>query len=291
MSFGIALAGGGVRGAAHVGVLKALEEAGLRPSSIAGASAGSIVASLYALGFEPDYLWDLALELQKHGSYLIDPDYYHMFGTIARFITRKPSCMTGLLKGKRFEALFHHLTNGKTIRDTLIKTVIPSVDLHSGDTIAFTSDMSHVIPLPNVQWKFKGELSRIVHASCAVPAVFRPVCWGDMDLVDGGVTDVLPVNLLKATGETTVLAVDLDRQTTEQCPMNIIDVAYRSLDIMENALKDCTIQGEKYLLLPDLPEHSGLLNFSSIQACMEAGYEAAKSHMEEIKAFVQRKQA
>jgi NTE family protein len=90
MSFGIALAGGGVRGAAHVGVLRALQENGLFPASIAGTSAGSVVAGLYAAGVTPGEMVGLVKYLSRTGYLLIDPDYTGILKAILQFLTNRP---------------------------------------------------------------------------------------------------------------------------------------------------------------------------------------------------------
>ncbi len=285
MSFGIALAGGGARGAAHVGVLLALEEDGLCPQSIAGTSAGSIVAGLYATGISPQQLKKIVINMSATGIYYLDLDLLGIIKAIPQFIVNHKIDLNGLIKGDRLERFLSEQTNGKSIRDTSVRTIIPAVDINSGDTIAYTNSLANVNAIDRVKWKTNILMSEAIRASCAVPAVFKPKLIDDMCLVDGGVTDVLPVDLLLATGEYNVLAVDVAENYTMPKSQNLIEISSHSLSIMSTRLKECHSHGEKLLLTPSLPKQSGLLTLEQMVACMDAGYEAAKVHMPAIKAI------
>ena len=180
MSFGIALAGGGARGAAHVGVLLALEEDGLCPQSIAGTSAGSIVAGLYATGISPQQLKEIVINMSATGIYYLDLDLLGIIKAIPQFIVNHKIDLNGLIKGDRLERFLSEQTNGKSIRDTSIRTIIPAVDINSGDTIAYTNSLANVSSIDRVEWKTNILMSEAIRASCAVPAVFKPKLIDDM---------------------------------------------------------------------------------------------------------------
>lgn len=283
MEYGIALAGGGARGAAHVGVLMALEEAGLCPAAIAGASAGAIVAGLYASGVGPSVLKNLVLDLAIHGSRLIDPDYGGIIKSVLQFIIRRPVSVQGLLKGKKLEQYLCSLTGGKGMRNTRIPVIIPAVDLYTGKTIAFTDCVRCVRPVRDVEWRTDVLLCEAMRASAAVPAVFRPKSIDDMRLVDGGLTDNLPVDLLLAYGVHRVLAIDVSEEYEAPEYNNIIETASHSLTILTTRLRDHMVKGEKLLLKPALPREAGLLTFENMAACMEAGYRAASEQLDTIR--------
>ncbi len=99
MSFGMAFAGGGTRGAAHVGVLMALEENGLRPDAVSGASAGGIVAGLYAAGFAAKELHEVVEELSKKGMLLVDPAYGDILLALGQFLAVGPCPCPAFSKG------------------------------------------------------------------------------------------------------------------------------------------------------------------------------------------------
>jgi NTE family protein len=283
MSFGIALSGGGTRGAAHVGVLCALEEAGLLPSSVAGTSAGSIVGGLYALGMSPHEMKDKVTQLMKSGDALVDADYGGIFGSIVQFFRGKPLALTGFLKGDRLEKYLEELTQGKSIAALKMKTIITAVDLYTRKTIAYINAMDGVRPVRNVVWKTDVKLSAAMRASSAVPAIFQPKVLDGMCLVDGGVTDVVPVDLLIAAGVPDVLAVDVSENTPMKPDGNILDVCNNSLSILMACLAEYRSGGEQLLITPALPETAGVLTFGEVIRCMDAGYKAAADLMPIIK--------
>ncbi|MEG2204548.1 MAG: patatin-like phospholipase family protein, partial [Oscillospiraceae bacterium] len=201
MSFGLALAGGGCRGAAHVGVLLALEEAGLRPASISGASAGAIVAGLYACGMSPAAMRERIVTLSPRGGWLLDVDLSGLLRAVGELLTRRPVSLSGLLRGERLRRVLAAYTADGRMADARLPLFIPAVDLTSGETIAFHSTARVPRPIKGVRWVRDAALADAIHASSAVPAVFAPVLLGDCCLVDGGVANVLPVDLLLAYGE------------------------------------------------------------------------------------------
>jgi NTE family protein len=288
MGFGIAFSGGGVRGAAHVGVLCALEEERLFPSAVSGTSAGSIVAGLYALGVTGREMRAQVEKLAREGEKLADPDYPAIAGSLLELLTGKPAGLSGLLKGRRLTEYLKALTGGKNISQLSVRTVITAVDLRSRKTIAYTSDLKGVKPMRNVVWKTDVPLYTAMRASCAVPALFEPVETDDgMCLVDGGVTDVVPVDILIAAGVKDVLGVDVSDNAPLVGPANIVEVCNRSLSILMSCLSEYRASGEKLMITPAIPENAWILSFDQAVACMDAGYRETKKLMPVIKALFQ----
>ena len=252
MGYGLALAGGGTRGAAHVGVLKALMEAGLRPDAVAGASAGGIVAGLFASGMSVSRMEQAVLHLEKHGGEYLDPDYSGLLAFMPQHMD---------------EAVF--------------KLVIPAVDLISGNTICFTNS-DKVREMEHVTWEWNGYLCEAMMAGASVPAIFAPRTLGRYLLVDGGVTDILPVNLLQAAGIRDVLAVDIGGDYEAPSDRSVMEVASHSFSIMSGRLKDCASTGEVLLLKPPLSSKAGLLTFELMGECMERGYEYTRKMLPQI---------
>lgn len=282
MSFGLALAGGGIRGAAHVGVLLALEEQGLRPSSIAGTSAGGIVAGLYAAGISAQRLREIIKEMSVKGASFADPDIGGILSLVPKLLLRRDSACSGLLKGDLMEKYFHEVTGGCLMRELPMRIVIPAVDLYTGLTVSFTNSLFGLKPVSRVKWVTQIRLCEAMRATSALPAIFRPKVLDGMCLVDGGVTDILPVDLLIAAGEPNVLAVDVSEYYKMPERINLLEIASHSLSIMETRLRQCVTRGEKFLLNPDLPETDGVLNLPQMMDCMEAGYFSAKRAMPQI---------
>lgn len=275
MGFGLALSGGGARGAAHVGVLMALEESGIRPTAIAGTSAGSIIAGLYAAGLSPAQMAAVVEGLAKNGGRLLDVDLCGIVRMVIQLVSGQPVTLQGLVKGKKLKRLLCRLTAGRMLSDAALPTVIPAVDIVSGMTVAYTNT-GEGAPVEDVMWADDIRLCDLMMASSAVPGVFRPQPIGRHLFVDGGVSHNLPVNLLIAAGHKNVIAVDVGEPYESPKNDNIMEIVTHSFAIMSRTLQNCTSVGERVLLRPDLPPESGLLTFSWMTACMEAGYTYTK---------------
>jgi NTE family protein len=292
--YGLALAGGGTKGAAHVGVLSALEEAGLLPERVAGASAGSIVAGLYAAGMTIGDMRETVRWLSRHGRSLIDPDILGIVLFLPQFLLGRETMLQGLIKGNRLWRFLCDLTGGMEIEGNCNGLLVPAVDVNSGDTVAFTNLFQEEIPFSalrqeHVKWERSGLLCDIMMASSSVPAVFRPKRMNGFLLVDGGVTNNLPVDLLIAAGEAKVIAVDIGEEYEMPRDHSIIETAFHSFSIMSRELKDCRSSGEIFLLKPPMPKGAGLLTFECMEKCMENGYLYTKRMMPRIKRALDKK--
>ncbi|MBS1951363.1 MAG: hypothetical protein OJF59_003219 [Cytophagales bacterium] len=163
MKIGIALSGGGARGIAHLGVLKALEEFGLKFSVISGTSAGSIVGALYSYGYKPEEILSIIQKVSVFKS--VKPAWTWM-GLLS---------MDGLK-----DVLLKHMPENDFKR-LKIPLTIAATDIKKGETVYLS----------------EGELIPGIMASCCVPAIFPPVNFQEKVLVDGGVLDNLPVKPIR----------------------------------------------------------------------------------------------
>ncbi|MBE5985352.1 MAG: patatin [Paenibacillaceae bacterium] len=286
--YGLALAGGGTRGAVHVGVLTALEENGLLPTQVAGASAGSIVAGLYASGMDIGKMRDTVRWLAAHGENYIDPNIIGVILFLPQVLLHRKTSLMGLIKGNRLSDFLCDLTEGIEIQDCKTGLLIPAVDINSGNTVVFTNLFQEKVPMSalreeNVRWQKNGLLCDIMMASSSVPAVFCPRQINGFLLVDGGVTNNLPVDLLISTGVSNVIAVDIGEAYEMPKDHSIMEIAFHSFSIMSRELKDCRSSGEILLLKPPIPKGSGLLTFEYMEECMESGYLYTKKMMPRIK--------
>jgi NTE family protein len=237
MKIGIALSGGGARGIAHLGVIKALEEFGLKFSVLSGTSAGSIVGSLYAYGFKPEEILNI---IQK----------------ISVFKSVKPAwTWMGLLSldGLK-DVLLKHMPENNFSALKLPLT-IAATDIKKGEIVYFN----------------EGELIPCIMASCCVPAVFAPVNFQDKVLVDGGVLDNLPVGPIRQKCDFLIgshcnpIGVDFDAK-------NLRTIIERSLlmAINGNTIKSresCDI----FIEPPGLHKYSGF-ELTKAQEIFDAGY-------------------
>ncbi len=275
MSFSLALSGGGCRGAAHVGVLSALQEANLKPCAVSGSSAGAIVAGLYAYGYTPEQLVKICRELERNGERLIDFNILGIAAAVGQMARRRPITLSGLLKGERLRSLLRQLTKECALSQVPLPVCIASVDLSTGETIAF-SQRKPIHALSNVRWEQDVLLYEAIYASCCVPVIFTPPTAMNGVLVDGGVTDNLPVNLLLACDAPNIIAVDISENYAPVDGEGIFEIASHSLSVMSRRLRDCTVRGERLLIRPKLPDEAGLFTFSLMSDCIQAGYTATR---------------
>lgn len=216
---GLVLGGGGAKGAAEVGVLKVLEETGIKPDFIVGTSIGSIVGGLYAAGYSAAELetmfqtqeW-LTLLTDRNSTYASEP-YKTINGVTYIFgfpVYDRQEGGLGMMKGHRIEHMLDSMVNAKGSRD-FAQLKIPfrcvATDIRSGKEVIL----------------HEGQLARAMRASMAIPGVFKPVEINEQRLVDGGMLNNLPVDVCRQMGADIVIAVDL--QQNEQKPRHQTDLS------------------------------------------------------------------
>lgn len=216
---GLALGGGGAKGAAEVGVLKVLEEAGIKPDFIVGTSIGSIVGGLYAAGYSAAEL-ETMFQTQEWLSLLTDRDntlasepYKTVDGVTYIFgfpIIDREAEGFGVLSGSSIEQLLDSMTAAKgcaTFSELKIPFCCVAADIRSGSEVILS----------------EGRLSHLMRASMAIPGVFRPVEVNGQKLVDGGMLNNLPVDVCRKMGADIVIAIDL--QQNDQKPRSQTDLS------------------------------------------------------------------
>jgi NTE family protein len=179
-SVGIALGGGAAFGIAHLGVLKVLERNGIPIDLIAGCSQGSIIGVGYAAGITVDEMIEMAYKLGRRQNALMPVD----------LTLTKP----GLMAGRRFVEIFRPLLGNKTtFEDLAMPCRTVATDIESGERVAIGT----------------GSLVDAFRASASVPMVFAPVALGDRVLVDGGVSDPVPAEIVNMMGADLCIAVNV----------------------------------------------------------------------------------
>ena len=283
MSFGIALSGGGAKGAAHVGVLIALHENNLIPSSVSGTSMGAIVGGLYALGYSPTKLKEMLVKFSRNYKNYIDPCYGNYFMALTEFLTKSTISMPGFIKGNKVEQFLRKLTNDKNITDVQIPLVIPAVDLITGKTIVYTNKKPKNSNYPNVIWEENVKLHSAMRASSSLPAIFYPKRIEKKVLVDGGITHIIPIDLLIETGEKNILAINLSQEYEKPKNTNIFELTTHSFELMQNELKNLTLGKEKFIITPNLPKDAEMLSFSDMPKFVKSGYDSTIKVMPKLK--------
>ena len=172
MRFGLALSGGGIRGVAHIGVLKALEEEGRVPSWIAGTSAGSIVAGLYAYGYSTQELVEIAVDLQPK---YIDPNFSGMALGFGQWIMGMEPCVDGLVKGKAIEKYLKKITGGIKMSDIKMPLAITAVDINKADSVIFLNRRIDIPADDDTVYIYDMDLYKAIRASIAIPVVLSPL--------------------------------------------------------------------------------------------------------------------
>lgn len=243
----LVLGGGAARGMAHIGVLRALNEAGVPVDLIVGTSMGSVIGAMYAAGYSTEVLEQLAVQ--------IDP------ALVVRF---QLPIDGGLLDASPLETALEVLTAGAQVGKTPIPYYLVASNLRTGEPQLFTS----------------GSLARAVHASMAMPVLMEPVQVGGEWYYDGAYKAPVPVRMARALGAEVVLVVNVTREVPFE-PRNLIDnVTQLVIDIIRR-------NSEEDLALADAVVDPGLalesyMSFDKARAFIQKGYRATRARMPEI---------
>ena len=295
MKKAIALGGGGAKGYAHLGVLKALKELDIHFDIVTDTSIGSFVGAVYAGG---------GIEKLEEISSKIN------IADLPRILTPAFS-KHGLLSGNYINQLLQKVITQEKIEELPIKYAAVSVDINKGETVSFT----------------KGNLGMAIRSSIAVPGLFTPVIDGDRFLVDGGVMEPVPVNSARKLGADFVVAVDLiskfktfseeagTKGILDDLPFKteidhlgdyikklgetlylfekdkklfndktVVDIVQRISVISQSRMIENQVQlgNPEIVITPDVTE-IGVLDFHKSKEGIEAGYKATKEKLPEIK--------
>ena len=197
---GIALSGGGIKGLCHAGVLKALEETGIKPDIISGVSSGSVVGALYADGYSPD-------EIAK------------LFEDISfRQMTKIQIPDGGFFRIDYFQRFMNRKLRAKTFEELTIPLRIVATDLDKGQSVVFST----------------GKLIDPIVASCSIPVLFTPKVIDGVHYVDGGVLKNFPVSTIREDCDK-VIGVNASPLVADEYKVSILNVAARSYNFMFKA--------------------------------------------------------
>lgn len=278
MKKGLCLAGGGVKGAAHIGAIKVLEEKGIKFDYVAGTSSGSIVAALYASGFTSDEMLKIFKKYCKKIKYA---DLKNIFKLIYGLIVERKIIIDGLNSGKEIEKLINKECNKKgiyNISDIKKPLVIPSVNMNTGELICFTSCLKRGEYSDKIKFINNIPIGKAVRASCSYPVVFSPCEYKDMELIDGGIRENVPWKELELLGAKNIVNVIFEADKNDNCCDNLIEVAGRSIDLLCRELSNYEMQGS-YKILKIKTEKIGLLDISKLENLYYLGYKQAKKFL------------
>jgi NTE family protein len=248
---GLALGGGAARGFAHIGVIQVLEENGIRADLVAGTSAGSLVAALYASGRSGLEMASLAMTMDEGA------------------ITDWSFPARGLIRGEALARYVREQTGGKTIEQMRLPLGIVATDLDSGNAILFQ----------------RGDTGMAVRASSAVPAVFQPVKIGAREYVDGGLVSPVPVRFARSMGAELVIAVDISSPPDGNATGDLMKMLLQTFAIMGRSINQFELRDADIVLRPSLAGVSSA-DFTARRRAIQAGRDAALAVLPALKARI-----
>jgi NTE family protein len=253
---GLALGGGAARGFAHVGVIAALEEAGIKVDLVVGTSAGSLVGAIYASGRNAAQLQEVALKMEEA----------EITDWTLPFFSR------GILRGEALSNYVNRQVNNKLIESLPIALGIVATDLKNGQGVLFQ----------------RGDTGLAVRASSSVPSVFNPVKIGDREFVDGGLVAPVPVKYAKQMGAELVIAVDISAAPEGNNADGTVAVLLQTFAIMGKSINEYALQGADVVIRPELVGvKSG--DFTAKRRAMDAGKAAMQRQIPQLKALLEMK--
>ena len=277
MKIGIALSGGGIRGIAHAGVLKALDDNGIKIDIIGGTSSGSMIAMLYAAGYSPYNIYTL---FKKYSS---DIAKINTKPIIKSYMLNKKITLKGLKTGNSIEKIFDEVINRQgiyNISDIKMPVVIPTVDLMNCKEYVFTNNP------PKREEKYITDISvgKAIRASSSFTAVFSPCEYKEHAFIDGGALDNIPVGEVKKQGADIVIGVKFNSEKiTEES--NIMDMTMKTIDIMGEKISAENLK-EADFILNVYTDKTGLLDIEKLDSCYKYGYKAVMENLEQIKKLI-----
>ena len=249
----LALGGGGLRGFAHLGVLRALEEAGVQPDIVVGTSAGAVVGAAYASGLSAERIESIARSVKL--SSLID----FAFST------------SGLMRGDNIAGWIDDITRGRPIEQFPRRFAAVATDLGSGRAVLLD----------------QGSAGAAVQASAAVPGVNVPVSYRDGHLIDGGIASLVPVRFARAMGADIVIAVDIYCTGPQDDSLAAPAVLLRVMRV-QSCRVSAQEMAEADLLIAPPVSVSGLSAKDEQEGAIRAGYDATKAALAAAKSRLPR---
>lgn len=238
---GVAFGGGAVLGAAHIGVLKAMAEIGIRPAFVSGTSIGSFIAALHAFGKSWQEIEEIAIGL----------DWTDLSGiNISGY---------GLLSNRKFGAIVEQLLGCCRIEEAPIPLAIVSTDICTGLKVVFR----------------KGDVATAVMASSSIPGIFRPVDHDGMLLVDGMLTENVPISPLLEMGAGATFCIDLLGRHTFSRPEHLATLLMNAFYSALRTVSELQMKDADLVITPDLTGFS-LVDISAVPEILAAGYAEAR---------------
>jgi NTE family protein len=285
MKLAVALAGGGARGAAHVGILQAMEDNGIKADIYTGTSAGSIIAAAKATDYNNKMIKQLMTEIN---SKLLDYNYWGLIKALpSRF-----SSIEAIMKGDKLKEF---LTKNFNVSISTCKYPlgIVSTDVDSAMEIVFSSKPLHIDHgLEDIINVYDGScslnLSDMLYASSAIPGIYPPYLFDNHKLIDGSVVNNLSGDVAMALGADKVIAIDLSAIKMVKQISGIYGILSQTVDILVDRNKDLALTyAQKHLYLDPGIRDVTILEFNKMNELYLRGYKYGQSMIQTIEDFIE----
>ena len=240
---------GSARGFAHIGVIKAIEAAGIKPDLIVGASAGSVIGVFYAAGYTGQQMEDIAMKVRD-----------------ADVIDQSNNSKRGLIAGAALQKLINTFVKDKPIESLKIPFIAIATNLKNGEAIQLKT----------------GDTGQAVRASSSMPGIFLPTSINGTELVDGAISSPLPVAVARQMGAEVVIAVDVGSAPQNPNAAGIYEIIMQSFEIMGQAIAKLEGQKADVLIKPNVGAYSGS-DFGNRAQLIAAGLTAGQRAVEQIR--------
>ena len=252
LRIGLALGGGAALGLAHIGVLRVLSEEGIPVHCVAGTSAGAVVGAAHCAGRSWQEILNAARRLE----------WSHI---VSLTIPRQ-----GMMRLDKLERYVEAMTGARDFADLNIPFAAVATDLEKGEPVIFTT----------------GPVAKAVRASCSVPGLFEPLMDGNTALVDGGLVNDVPADVVRAMGADIVIGVNLhSRKLQSGPPKNILDIAYYTFDILLAGAGQKGMSGADLVVSPDL-QGFHYRNLKKTDELVSRGEQAMRGSLEELRRLI-----
>lgn len=281
-NIGLALSGGGIKGAAHIGMLKAFEENNIKIDYISGTSSGSIVACLYACGYKPD---EMLILFKKYASYITTYNGSIILQSAKSIIVNR-KLPYGFIKGEKIENLINKVCAKKkiyNINQIKMPIAIPAVNIIDGTLVTFISkEVQRAYVDEREKYISDINIGKAVRASSSYPVIFDMCDFLDYKLIDGGVRENIPVEVLYTMGAKKTIVSTFTNKKTNIIPDDLFEVLNSSIDIMGFQIRKEELKKASYILDICI-ENTKLLDITKIDLCYNIGYKTALERIKEIK--------
>lgn len=256
---GFVLGGGSARGFAHIGVIKAMDAAGIKPDLIVGTSAGSLIGAFWAAGFTGAQMEELALRVRDD----------EIIDLIAGNTQR------GMVSGRNLQEFVNRHLQNRSIEALPTRFIAVATQFPSGEIASFS----------------RGDAGFAVRASCSIPGVFIPASESNRDYLDGGLVSPIPVHTARKAGAELIAAVDIGApDANPSAGSGLYGLLLRSFEIMSQSLRNHEAGQADLLIRPNVAQLSST-DFSARKTLIAAGYQAGSRMAPLIRERLARKPA